>query len=262
MIESGRERIDKMILGAEEANRIRKKYVDALRYGKIPFHEFVTLLDDPELDKRLGKLKIFAILATFSGWNRVTARHALISNGLPVELSLRQVRSNDNYMAVCTMLMNASASTWQQRVKAPPGWPWFGNVLDALNELDAEAIPLDIREYRYQVDGWVEGGETPEQVETRWAVARESWESAPRKEDGTWSNERAGIPMDVDWEAGREAAQALSQGDIQSDTQDGEIEAILSEDDGLDAVFADDGESVPIEDEGDEFDINSYLGED
>lgn len=250
--------VEKMNEAAEEANRIRRKYIDALRYGEIPFHEFVTLLDDPELDKRLGKLKVFALLGEFAGWNRITARHALISNGIPVELSVRQARNNANYMAVCTMLMNASASTWQQRVKAPAGWPWFGNVLDALKELDSAAIPRDIREYRYQVEGWVEGGETPEQVEKRWEVARESWQSAPREADGRWGEERSGAPMKSDWEAGQRAADAMVSGD---DKQEDQIEAPVDDpDDGLESLFADDAESV-TDDEDDEFDINAYLGE-
>lgn len=251
MTDNSMERIERMREAAEEADRTRKRYIDALRYGKIPFHEFVTLLDDPELDKRLGKLKVFAILATFAGWNRVTARHALISNGLPVELSLRQVRNNDNYMAVCTMLMNASASTWQQRVKAPAGWPWFGNVLDALNELDAEALPRDIREYRYQVEGWVEGGETPEQVEKRWDTARESWESTPRGEDGSWAGQGNASPA-ANW--GREDSPAPEE------TSRGGHDDTPVVVDSLDEIFADDGEAIP-DGGGDEFDINAYLGE-
>lgn len=221
--------IETMNTAAEEAARTRKRYVDALRYGKIPFHEFVTLLDDPDLNKVLGKMKIFAILATFSGWNRVTARHALIANGLPVELSLRQCRANENYMSVCTMLMNSSASRWQQRVKAPEGWPWFGNVLDALEELDAEDLPRDIREYRYRVQGWTEGGETPEQVEQRWA---------PDQPDADAGQD--------DWDQSDELSDLMADDD--------------ADDDGLDSVFADDGEDVPEDPE--EFDINSYLGGD
>lgn len=244
--------IEVMNAAADQAARTRKKYVDALRYGKIPFHEFVTLLDDPDLNKTLGKMKIFAILATFAGWNRVTARHALISNGLPVELSLRQCRANENYMSVCTMLMNASASRWQQRVKAPEGWPWFGNVLDALNELDAESLPRDMRQYRYQVEGWVEGGETPAQVEQRWDSAREQWRQAPRTPEGQWApGESGGAPGHASWDRADDLDDLL--GDDGPDDDESS--------DGLDAVFADDGEEVPEED-SEEFDINSYLGGD
>ena len=51
---------------------------------------------------------------------------------------------NKNYFNIVSALMDSSSSSWQKRIKAPEGFPWNGNIVKALSELNDIELPREL----------------------------------------------------------------------------------------------------------------------
>lgn len=58
--------------------------------------------------------------------------------------------------------MDSSSSSWQKRIKAPEGFPWNGNIIKALNELNDIELPRELETaVRYYPDKDNENNKDP-----------------------------------------------------------------------------------------------------
>lgn len=137
--------IESMRDASLEAAELRKKYSNMLIYGDIDFSEFLQLAQQPE-NKALKKIKLDTLLGGFAGWSKDTARRALTSYGIRPGAKVYDCINHELYRRVMYNLISSSSTSWQKRVKAPEGWPWFGNILAAMRDvIGDEELPHEVR---------------------------------------------------------------------------------------------------------------------
>lgn len=133
---------------AKKAHHLRRTYSQRVTSGDMTFHQLVKMSKDPDL-KALGRINVVKLLAKFPGWTERSARYAFVNNGLSDSLKVKDVK-DERVLVILSTLMDSSAASWQKRVKAPPGWPWFGNIANALADIDEGELPRPLREVRYR----------------------------------------------------------------------------------------------------------------
>ena len=99
---------------------------------------------------------------SFSTWTTFSIQHAFIAYNIPINITVRQVMKNKNYFNIISALMDSSSSSWQKRIKAPEGFPWNGNIIKALNELNDIELPRELETaVRYYPDKDNENNKDP-----------------------------------------------------------------------------------------------------
>ena len=133
-----------------EAYRIKKEFIDKLNSGEIDFLDLLEFAKGSQYSN-LRRIKISSILSSREGWSYQEAKNALIGHGLNPDIRVESVMKSKNKTERINALINASPSNWGERLPAPTGWPWFGNILDTLKELDSKKLPRELVEsVRYE----------------------------------------------------------------------------------------------------------------
>lgn len=137
-----------------ESFAIRREYTEMLFDGKITFRQLVKMSEVKKL-KTLGGMRPMSLLGRMPGWTPSAARRAFVSNGLPERMIIRECARNENKELIIAALFESTPSKWQKRLRAPKGWPWFGNLLDAVKDVDPKTLPEEMREavrYQFPID--------------------------------------------------------------------------------------------------------------
>lgn len=129
----------------QDSDKMRQEFIELFRSGEISFKQLVDYSRDSAF-KPLQRIKVFRLLAEKPGWTRESARHAFVANGLSLDIRVGKISASRNIFVQVESLMNSTPTLWQQRVKAPEGWPWRGNILESLKELDNMSLPTEARE--------------------------------------------------------------------------------------------------------------------
>lgn len=218
-----------------KAHRLRKIYSQKVTSGDLTFHQLVDMAKDPDL-KALGRINVLKLLAQFPGWTTQTARYAFVRNGLSDSLRVKD-SDNQRIRIIISTLMDSSAASWQKRVTAPPGWPWFGNIANVLKDFDEGSLPRELRDVRYRFSDEEEIKETPAPEPTPHEVSEEITEVL---------GGRRRRPGNLD--------------DIFAEDEEPDIPPVLA-DDGLDDLLGDDDDDDDDDDDtlSDE-EINKMLG--
>lgn len=138
----------------QESLRVRAeitRLLSNLSSGVITFDEFLDLLQG-NVFKSVRSKKVFELMSTLQGWTQETALSALIAYGVPPKTALYNLLANEAHRKIVSHLISTGAGQWQRRVRAPQGYPWFGNVLDAIDQIDREDLPLEYRRTARFVD--------------------------------------------------------------------------------------------------------------
>lgn len=137
----------------KEQKEKRNEVLEKLRSREITFREMVLL---PEADKNyelIDRFTAVSILSSMNGWDKSSAQRALASYGIDINSRVRSIKKRSDYIDTMDYLCARSSQTWQRRITAPVGWPWFGNLLATLEQLDEESLPKEIiKATRYLTD--------------------------------------------------------------------------------------------------------------
>lgn len=134
------ERKDAVLDNAE----IRRQVVDKLKSREIDFLTFLKIATDTSF-KTLRTIKVKnLIIECYPGWNEMGLQRAFQSCGIKDGITIGNVLRRENLIIQLNSIVQSSASKWQRRFRAPSGWPWHGNVLDALKDIDPDKLPYEI----------------------------------------------------------------------------------------------------------------------
>jgi len=140
------------IRNARKYQEIRKRFIYKIANKDITFKQFCLFAQSEEY-KTLRGIKISTIMNSFSTWTTFSIQHAFIAYNIPINITVRQVMKNKNYFNIVSALMDSSSSSWQKRIKAPEGFPWNGNIIKALSELNDIELPRELESaVRYYPD--------------------------------------------------------------------------------------------------------------
>lgn len=149
------------IRDARKYQEIRKRFIYKVANKDITFKQFCLFAQSEEY-KTLRGIKISTIMNSFSTWTTFSIQHAFIAYNIPINITVRQVMKNKNYFNIISALMDSSSSSWQKRIKAPEGFPWNGNIIKALNELNDIELPRELETaVRYYPDKDNENNKDP-----------------------------------------------------------------------------------------------------
>ena len=149
------------IRDARKYQEIRKRFIYKIANKDITFKQFCLFAQSEEY-KTLRGIKISTIMNSFSTWTTFSIQHAFIAYNIPINITVRQVMKNKNYFNIISALMDSSSSSWQKRIKAPEGFPWNGNIIKALNELNDIELPRELETaVRYYPDKDNENNKDP-----------------------------------------------------------------------------------------------------
>lgn len=129
----------------EEGMKKRYMILRKFRDEEITFDQIIDLSNTKEFSM-MNRTSIAVILGSLPGWDKESVRRALISYGLRSNATLGGVKNNESHIETVRYLCNSTSSQWQKRVAAPPGWPWFGNIVATLEKLDEGELPKEISE--------------------------------------------------------------------------------------------------------------------
>lgn len=133
-----------------------RQVLKQLRSGAISFQDVLTLSDTSEFSG-LNNVKMSRLLSRMPGWTPESIRRAMITYGVP-DIKLSSVKKSEKYMDAFNHLMLSTPTTYQRRVEAPEGWPWFGNVVSTMHKLEGVKLPKEIQETtRFLLDDEKEG---------------------------------------------------------------------------------------------------------
>lgn len=141
--ENGKGKSNYDIKLAEKYQKIRKRFIYKVTNKDITFKQFCLMAQSEEY-KTLRGIKISRILGNFSSWTDFSIQHAFIAYNIPINITVGQVMRNRNYFNIVSALMDSTSSNWQKRIKAPEGFPWNGNIIKALSELENIELPREI----------------------------------------------------------------------------------------------------------------------
>lgn len=140
------------IRDARKYQEIRKRFIYKIANKDITFKQFCLFAQSEEY-KTLRGIKISTIMNSFSTWTTFSIQHAFIAYNIPINITVSQVMRNKNYFNIVSALMDSSSSSWQKRIKAPEGFPWNGNIIKALSELNNIELPRELESaVRYYPD--------------------------------------------------------------------------------------------------------------
>ena len=129
------------------------KVINSLRMGEITFEELTQMSDLKEYD-HLNKLTALRLLSSLQGWTLASATKAFIAYDIPLNATVDRVKKERIYNEYISALMSSTPGRWQRRESAPKGWPWFGNIITALKEIENVELPGEIRKStRFFMDG-------------------------------------------------------------------------------------------------------------
>ena len=149
------------IRDARKYQEIRKRFIYKIANKDITFKQFCLFAQSEEY-KTLRGIKISTIMNSFSTWTTFSIQHAFIAYNIPINITVKQVMKNKNYFNIISALMDSSSSSWQKRIKAPEGFPWNGNIIKALNELNDIELPRELETaVRYYPDKNNENNKDP-----------------------------------------------------------------------------------------------------
>ena len=141
--ENGKGKSNYDIKLAEKYQKIRKRFIYKVANKDITFKQFCLMAQSEEY-KTLRGIKISRILGNFSSWTDFSIQHAFIAYNIPINITVGQVMRNRNYFNIVSALMDSTSSDWQKRIKAPEGFPWNGNIVKALSELENIELPREL----------------------------------------------------------------------------------------------------------------------
>ena len=141
--ENGKGKSNYDIKLAEKYQKIRKRFIYKVANKDITFKQFCLMAQSEEY-KTLRGIKISRILGNFSSWTDFSIQHAFIAYNIPINITVGQVMRNRNYFNIFSALMDSTSSDWQKRIKAPEGFPWNGNIVKALSELENIELPREL----------------------------------------------------------------------------------------------------------------------
>lgn len=141
--ENGKGKSNYDIKLAEKYQKIRKRFIYKVANKDITFKQFCLMAQSEEY-KTLRGIKISRILGNFSSWTDFSIQHAFIAYNIPINITVGQVMRNRNYFNIVSALMDSTSSNWQKRIKAPEGFPWNGNIVKALSELENVELPREL----------------------------------------------------------------------------------------------------------------------
>ena len=141
--ENGKGKSNYDIKLAEKYQKIRKRFIYKVANKDITFKQFCLMAQSEEY-KTLRGIKISRILGNFSSWTDFSIQHAFIAYNIPINITVGQVMRNRNYFNIVSALMDSTSSDWQKRIKAPEGFPWNGNIVKALSELENVELPREL----------------------------------------------------------------------------------------------------------------------
>ena len=130
---------------SEQERQKRFLLLRKLRDEEITFDQLIEISNSTEFSV-INKTSIAVIITTQPGWDKQSVRSALISYGIDTNASLRSIKRNEAHIDIIRHLCNSTSTQWQKRIAAPKGWPWFGNVLATLNNLEEGDLPREIIE--------------------------------------------------------------------------------------------------------------------
>lgn len=127
------------------AIRMRKNYIEKIKYKEMSLRDLIYISRDDSF-RYLRKIKIIDLMdECYPGWTKNSLKHAFVSYDIPVDLTVGRCITNTRLSDHVIALSDSSASRWQERIKAPEGWPWHGNIMKVLGELDIETLPTEIQ---------------------------------------------------------------------------------------------------------------------
>lgn len=124
-----------------ESAALRKEFMGRLQRKELTFEQFVKFAQQDQY-KALRAVRVYQILSKMPGWSNNLAKRALITMGMNPNISIRNIVKNERHQQQVSNLMLATSSNWQDRRKAPQGFPWYGNLMDTLVEIYQDGYEL------------------------------------------------------------------------------------------------------------------------
>lgn len=146
------EYIKKQKLKAEENSKLRKAVLNKFIQKEINIDEFIKYSENKPFIQ-LGRLTALKLITMMPGWTQNNALSAFVSYGIPVEIKIQDIKKSKRYLELYKMLLDAETPvSWKKRIKAPEGWPWRGNILLALKDIEENKLPSEVaRAVRYEL---------------------------------------------------------------------------------------------------------------
>lgn len=146
------EYIKRQKIKAEENSKLRKAVLNKFIQKEINIDEFIKYSENKPF-KQLGRLTALKLITMMPGWTQNNALSAFVSYGIPVEIKIQDIKKSKRYLELYKILLDAETPvSWKKRIKAPEGWPWRGNILLALKDIEENKLPSEVsRAVRYEL---------------------------------------------------------------------------------------------------------------
>lgn len=129
---------------AIERKALREEAIRKLKKREIDIVQFFAMAAT-EKYKVLGNIKMINLIAAcYPGWTVPGIKGAFNLSGIPTDVSVKDVLRSESHRLKVKTIVDSSPKMWQHRIPAPPGWPWRGNILASLQEIDPKKLPDEL----------------------------------------------------------------------------------------------------------------------
>lgn len=136
---------------AEENQKLRKALLEKFSQKEVSIDELIKYSGNKPFTQ-IGRITALKLITMLPGWTQNNALSAFVSYGIPIDIKLRDIKLSPRNLELYKILLDSDTPvSWRKRMKAPEGWPWKGNVLETLKDIDENSLPSEIaRAVRYE----------------------------------------------------------------------------------------------------------------
>lgn len=118
--------------------RVREQWIELIASGEKSVSDAV--FDSSDDRKHILNIPLLNILSAFEGWDKFSARNALLQKGFHNGAKLNFIAQRQQRIAEFQSLIDSSFHRWVPNVTFPEGYPFFG-------KFDAIMAQSDVSEY-------------------------------------------------------------------------------------------------------------------
>lgn len=136
---------------AEENQKLRKSLLEKFSQREVSIDELIKYSSNKPFTQ-IGRITALKLITMLPGWTQNNALSAFVSYGIPIDIKLRDIKLSPRNLELYKILLDSDTPvSWRKRMKAPEGWPWKGNVLETLKDINENDLPSEIaRAVRYE----------------------------------------------------------------------------------------------------------------
>lgn len=237
------EYIDLLAENQSSTKNIRDNHIELLKNKEITLDGFLALADKRG-NETLNKIKLITLISSIKeNMTRKDATLALLDVGLSPELRVQSIKNNElNKLKFSVVIDQILSESRTEVPKIPDGWPWYGNIKNAIKELESvgQNIGEELVYYGY--------GEFEKDIRTGTIKFKSSLDNLNYYGSNNTEDDDYGIPEEDSLYDESDSLSEILFGDDEEENDD----SISSDNDNLSQYFMDD--------EDNDDDLKNLLG--